>query len=162
MRLVIADTGPINYLLLIQHIDILPSLFDRVVLPAAVKDELSDPETPPAVRDWIANAPAWVEVHESIPLIEDSSLKRLDPGEGEAIRLALELKADLLLIDDRAGVAVAENKGLRVAGTLGVLGMAARHGIINLAEAFERLKRTNFHYRQELLDRLLDETSGRR
>jgi hypothetical protein len=54
VRLVIADTSPINYLLLIGHIDIRPALFDKVILPAAVWDELKHPKAPPVVRSWAA------------------------------------------------------------------------------------------------------------
>jgi predicted nucleic acid-binding protein len=54
VRLVIADTSPINYLLLIGHIDIRPALFDKVILPAAVWDELKHPKAPPVVRSWVA------------------------------------------------------------------------------------------------------------
>ena len=66
MQLVIADTGPINYLILIGHIDILPVLFQKVILPSIVRDELKHQKAPAAVQQWIANPPAWVEVH-SIP-----------------------------------------------------------------------------------------------
>lgn len=62
MRLVIADTGPINYLVLIGNIDLLPVLFERVILPSAVKAELTDPDTPPSVRNWIAGPPGWLDV----------------------------------------------------------------------------------------------------
>jgi hypothetical protein len=62
VRLVIADTSPINYLLLIGYIDILPMLFEKVILPAMVRDELSHPKAPPAVRNWIATPPVWVDV----------------------------------------------------------------------------------------------------
>jgi predicted nucleic acid-binding protein len=58
-------------------------------------------------------------------------------------------------MDDQAGVAVARQRGLAVTGTLGVLDLAARRGMINLAEAFARLKATSFYYRQGLLDALL-------
>ena len=57
MKVVIADTGPINYLVLIGHVEVLPKLFEKVVLPSAVKDELSNPETPTTVRKWIAAPP---------------------------------------------------------------------------------------------------------
>lgn len=60
--LVIADTGPVNYLLLVGHIDILPALFGNVILPSVVRDELTDPGTPLAVRNWSAHPPPWVDV----------------------------------------------------------------------------------------------------
>ena len=49
MQLVIADTGPVNYLILIGHVDVLPALFEKVILPAVVRDELKHRKAPPAV-----------------------------------------------------------------------------------------------------------------
>lgn len=161
MRLVIADTGPINYLVLIERIDLLPALFQKVILPSAVQRELDDRETPPSVRDWIANPPAWVEVRETpVRYFDDESLKGLDEGEQAAIALAAALNADLLLMDDREGVMVARSKGLAVTGTLGLLSLAARRGLVDLADSFARLKRTNFRYRREIMDELLAQQAG--
>ena len=74
--------------------------------------------------------------------------------------LAIELRADLLLMDDEEGVIAARGKGLEVAGTLGVLSRAAQRRLLDLADAFERLKHTNFRFRQEIMDRFLTEISG--
>jgi predicted nucleic acid-binding protein len=65
----------------------------------------------------------------------DPSLRALDPGERAAIILAEEIHADLLLIDDREGVAAAREKGFRVAGTLTVLAMAGERGLLSLPDA---------------------------
>ena len=158
MRLVVADTSPINYLLLIEHIDILPALFERVILPAMVKDELTHPKAPNVVRSWIAKPPAWIEICQTATSTNDASLKRLDAGESAAIILAMEIHADLLLMDDREGVITAQRKGLKVVGTLGLLSLAAQYKLLKLPEAFERLKKTNFHYRQEVMDQYLAES----
>jgi predicted nucleic acid-binding protein len=152
--LVIADTGPINYLILIGHIDALPALFEKVILPAAVRDELRHRKAPPAVQNWIADPPSWAEGHQSVH-VHDPSMETLDAGEEDAIGLAVELHADLILMDDRDGALIARSKGFRVAGTLGILSMAAERGLVNLAEAFERIKLTSFHYQQEIMDQLL-------
>jgi predicted nucleic acid-binding protein len=64
-------------------------------------------------------------------------------------------------MDDREGVVIARSKGFRVAGTLGILSMAAERGLVNLTEAFELIKGTSFHYRQEIMDQLLADASGR-
>jgi hypothetical protein len=105
VRLVIADTGPLNYLILIRHIDLLPVLFEKVVLPAAVQVELASGQAPLLVRDWIANLPNWAQVREApLSQAEDASLKGIDAGERAAIQLAALLNADLLLMDDRKGV----------------------------------------------------------
>lgn len=157
MKLVIADTSPINYLLLIGCIDILPALFQKVILPSAVKAELSDPDTPDLVRSWVAAPPQWLEVqHTTLP----DAVSGLGTGETEAITLAVELHADLLLMDDRRGVKAARGKGIEVTGTLGVLSLADQHGIINLAEAFDRLKQTSFRYSQDVMDQFLRPNAG--
>jgi predicted nucleic acid-binding protein len=159
VRLVIADTSPINYLLLIGHIDILPVLFEKVILPAAVRDELSHPKAPPVVRSWIAAPPPWVDVRPA-PFGHDPVLDGLDPGEEAAILLAIDLRADLLLMDDEEGVIAARTKGLEVTGTLGVLSRAARRQLLDLRQAFDRVKRTNFRYRQEVMDEFLAQIDG--
>jgi predicted nucleic acid-binding protein len=153
MRLVVADTSPLVYLILIDRMDILPRLFDSIVLPGAVYAELCHPLAPAAVRTWAAALPLWAEVKPS-PEMAFDGLDSLGPGERAAIALALSIHADLVLIDERKGTQAALANGLEVSGTLGVLVRAARKGVLNLAEAFDRLKTTNFRYRQEILDRL--------
>ena len=157
-----------DYLILIGHIDILPALFQKVILPAVVRDELKHQKAPPVVQQmclqllhlWIANLPSWAEVHHT-PHVPDPAMEKLDAGEEDAIALAIELHADLILMDDRDGVLVARSKGFRVAGTLGILAMAAAHGhgLLNLTEAFDRIKRTNFHYQQKVMDEFLADAS---
>ena len=84
-------------------------------------------------------------------------LRPLEAGERAAITLALSMHADLILIDERKGTLTGLNKGFEVTGTLGILRLAARRGLVDLANSFARLKRTNFRYRQEIMDALLDE-----
>lgn len=160
MRVVIADTGPIPYLVLIGHSEVLPALFEKVIIPSVVRDELARAEAPDALCNWMITPPSWLEVHPSSPF-EDPSLDGLDDGEKAALALAATLGADLVLMDDRDGVRAARNKGFRVIGTLRVLELAARRGLLDLADAFERIKRSNFRYRQEILDELLDEHAGK-
>jgi predicted nucleic acid-binding protein len=153
VRLVIADTGPINYLVLIGNIDLLPVLFEKVILPSAVRAELIDPDAPPSVRNWIANPPAWLNIHETPSgQFDQNSVEGLDEGETAAIARAISLDADLLLMDDRKGVAAARGKGLRVTGTLGVLDLASQRGLVNFAQAVNRLRRTTFRIQESLID----------
>jgi predicted nucleic acid-binding protein len=156
VRLVIADTGPINYLILIGSIDLLPVLFEKVILPSAVRAELTDPDAPPSVRGWIADPPAWLDVHETLsPQFDQASAEGLDEGETAAIALAISLDADLLLMDERKSVSVARGEGLRVTGTLGVLDLAAQRGLVDFAQAVNRLRGTTFRTPEALLDALL-------
>jgi predicted nucleic acid-binding protein len=153
VRLVIADTGPVNYLILIGHIDVLPRMFERVALPTAVQSELSNSLAPPAVQRWIADFPAWLEIAQTpaVPL-----LTGIHKGEAAAIALAAAMHADLLLMDDRRGLRAAKQQGLRVTGTLGILDLAAQRGLAKFAQAVERLRQTNFRVPQAVLDTLLE------
>ena len=129
VRAVIADTGPVHYLVLIGHIEILPALFEKVIIPSVVRSELARIEAPEAVRNWITEAPAWLQVHTPTgEPFDEPSLKGLDDGEKAALVLAASLAADLVLMDDRDGVRVGQSKGFRVIGTLGVLDLGARLG----------------------------------
>ena len=160
MRLVVADTSPVFYLLSIGHIDLLPRLFGKIFVPDAVHKELCHPSAPALVREWVARLPDWVEVV-SVETVDDAAFLPLGAGERAAITLALSMHADLILIDERKGTHVALNKGFEVAGTLGVLALAARRGLVDLADSFARLKRTNFRYRQGIMDVLLDQQAGK-
>ena len=62
MPVVVADTGPVNYLVQIEAIDVLPKLFDTVVVPAAVHDELTHLRAPAPVRAWAESPPAWLDI----------------------------------------------------------------------------------------------------
>jgi predicted nucleic acid-binding protein len=157
VRVVVADTGPINYLVLIGQDTILPALFEKVLIPSAVRDELARAQTPEAARSWIQDPPTWLDVRSPHEDDLDDGLENLDDGERAALILVASMEADLLLMDDRESTRVARGKGLRVIGRLRVLQLAARRGLVDLAESLERIKRTNFRYRQELMDELLDE-----
>jgi predicted nucleic acid-binding protein len=156
MLLVVADTSPIRYLVQIGQIDLLARIFEEIVIPAVVADELRHPSAPAVVQTWISHLPNWLKVM-PVADIDDPLLKALDPGERAAIALGLSLKADLILIDDRKGATAALNKGFEITGTLGVLDLAARRRLINLRDTLSQLKRTNFRYRQEILDELLNQ-----
>jgi predicted nucleic acid-binding protein len=158
MRLVVADTGPINYLVLIDAIEVLPKLFEQVLVPAAVYDELSHADAPPPVRAFILRVPAWLEIRRiPIAAAKVQTDPALDEGEWAAIALATSIGADLILMDDRAGVAAAYRRGLAVTGTLGVLDLAARRGLLDIATVVARLKSTNFRYPPKIIEALLAE-----
>jgi predicted nucleic acid-binding protein len=157
MRLIVADAGPIHYLVLIGQINLLAQLFEKVFMPSIVRDELSHKKAPAAVRDWMNHPPAWLEI---LPVTlsdsDDPLFQPLDSGERAALLLATSLKADLVLMDDREGVVVARKKGFAVTGTIGLLDLAAQRGMIQLAHAFKLLQGTNFRYPQEVIDILLN------
>ena len=89
MRPVVADTGPLNYLVLTGDIELLPKLFGQILAPQAVCDELADREAPAAVRAWVAQKPSWMEVRPDPDVRPDDAVTpTLDRGERAAIGLA--------------------------------------------------------------------------
>lgn len=152
--IVVADTSPINYLLLIDQIELLPNLFYEIIIPDAVRDEMLAPGAPDILQKWISNPPDWVKIQ--AVSVTDKSLSNLDPGEQAAITLAQTLSADLLIIDERLGRLAASSLGVPIIGTLGILDDAANQGLINLAEAIDRLCQTNFRISRRIIQALLE------
>jgi predicted nucleic acid-binding protein len=154
--IVIADTSPINYLVWIGEIDVLPKIYGRIFVPPAVCRELKAEDAPVAVRKWIAQPPDWLEVRMPTQQADAELVNAdLDEGERDAILLAQELGADELIIDDLPGRKEAERRHLHFIGTLGVLRAASKRGLLDFKTAINALRRTNFHVSQELLDRLI-------
>lgn len=145
---VVADTSPINYLVLIAQIELLGGLYSRVLIPPAVLAELRHPLAPKPVREWADNPPGWLQIQSP-----NSSLivAQLDLGESEAIALAIEVDAELVLMDEQAGRQEAVRRGLRVAGTLAVLDEADRAGFIVFDDAITQLRKTSFRVSQTVL-----------
>lgn len=153
--IVVADTSPLNYFLQIKCESLLPSLYQCVLVPPAVLHELRHPEAPQVVAQWLLHLPEWIEIRRTVAPA-DAALLDLDPGEREAIQLAQEQRADLLLIDERRGRVEARRRGLVTTGTLGVLLAGAQNGLIDAAAAYEQLvRKTNFRCTPELQDSFL-------
>ena len=159
--LVVADTSPINYLILIQHEWLLPALYTQIMIPPAVLRELQDLETPETVRTWLTHPPRWLEI-EVPPPVDSSTLPTLGAGEREAIVLAQAVKADFLLIDERDGRRAARSRDLAVIGTLGVLEEAAVCGMIDLPSALAQLQATTFYVSAALLAEILARDTARK
>jgi predicted nucleic acid-binding protein len=83
-------------------------------------------------------------------------MEKLQTGERGAILLAQSMQADMILIDEKAARRVAADGGLRVTGTLGLLGEAAVRGLVELAPAIDQLRKTSFRYSPALLKATLD------
>ena len=150
--IVVADTGPVNYLALIGEAELLGQLYGRVLIPPAVFAELQHRRTPLAVREWVGRNPTWLEVRTPARGSQER-IEKLDFGESEAVALAEEHLPDvLLLIDDEAGRMSATRRGIRTTGTLGVLEDAAARGWVDLSVAIERMRSTNFRADNSLLE----------
>ncbi len=148
--IVVADTGPLHYLVLIGAVDVLQPLYGLVFVPYTVARELQDTNTPATVRAWMAQPREWCEIRPDPP--SDPTLRFLDPGERAAITLALSVDAGRLLIDEQAGRAEAERRHLTVTGTLGVLAEAHRTGLLDFEIALEQLRDSNFYLSATLVD----------
>jgi predicted nucleic acid-binding protein len=104
----------------------------------------------------MAEPPEWLVVFHA-RRSDDPRLATLDRGEREALALALESSAELMLIDERDARAVAERCGLKVAGTLRVLRDAAHLNLIDLRAALHRLQQTSFRVSPRLIEAVLRE-----
>lgn len=159
--MVVVDTAPLNDLLQIGAVELLPTLYREALIPEAVRAELSHPQAPDLVRAWISQPPAWLQVVAAKGPIS-AELLWLDPGEREAIILASELPNALLLMDDRDGVAFARHQQLKIVGTLGVLDLASERGLVQLETMFERLQQTTFRLPLRLMTKMLEQDAARR
>ena len=139
----------------VAEIGLLPRLFQQIILPQAVLDELKAEDGLPIVRQWAQRLPDWVQVQSPTAPLE-LSLPNLHKGEMEAIALAEQLEAPLLLIDDRVGMRVALERGLTVTGTLGVLVEAAQAGLVSIDEVVKNLQETNFRASPGLYQRAFE------
>lgn len=159
MKLIVADTGPVNYLIQIRCEDVLRGLVDTVILPAHVLNELRAPGAPSAVRTWANVLPVWVEVREPEQWIPPES--GISEADRSAISLAREL-GGLLLMDDRGGRMVAARHAVNTIGTLGILEAAAAKKLIRLPDALARLQATSIFLSTELIAAALERDNVRR
>lgn len=161
---IVSDTSPISYLVLIGREEVIPELYGDVLIPRATRRELVHPQGPEAVRERIPGSPSWLNVEAAgledegpgAPKEEQGDLQDLDSGEREAILLAAGKSESFLLIDERAGRAVARKRGVKVTGTIGVLGAAAQKGLIDPVRAVRDLRETTFRASADLYRWLLD------
>ena len=145
---IVSNSSPLIALARIQRLDLVPAVLQSILIPPAVAREI-EPSIPAL--------PAWASVR--VPSSKRPPLTsrgRLGDGEREAIALAIEIGADAVLIDERAGRRVAEEAGLKVIGTLGLLLEAKRAGHIGTIRAeLNKLLETSFFLSPQLYDQLL-------
>lgn len=125
--IVISDTTTITNLIHIDKLNLLKDLYTEIIVPKEVYEELAKlPHQKEIVssQDWI--------IHSEISDIDlyEKLVKDLDKGESEAITLAIEKQADLLIIDERKGRKIAKSYGLKIIGLLGILIVSKQKGLI--------------------------------
>jgi predicted nucleic acid-binding protein len=156
--IVVSDTSPLSYLSKLDRLNLLPQMFETVALPPEVLSEWERDASSTTVRRLAQNA-GWLRVIAPTNQAKVTSLEeRVDRGEAEAIVLAEELNADLLLIDDEDGREIANQCGLAITGVLGVLLRAKRAGLISAVrpEIERLLKETTFFCSEALFQNLLN------
>ena len=155
-RIVVIDSSPLIGLAIVDGLKWLPKLFDVVFLPESVKQEVL-PGKAARGEEAIAHAIAagWLKIWPEP--IESQLDIDLDMGETDCINLGLRNAEEVLLImDERAGRAVAKEKGLRVIGTAAIIGIAKKQGLISSArEAFEVLHSSDFRISATVINQVL-------
>jgi predicted nucleic acid-binding protein len=159
----VSNTTPLRYLVAIDQDHLLGQLFEKILVPAAVSQELTEARTPEKVRRRILSLPNWLEVRNvpDAPVAEFPVI--LHRGEREAILLAETAKADILLIDEQVGRAIALSRNLPLSGTLGVLERADTKGFISdFPHVLKQLKASGFFIADSLEQQLLRRHRARR
>jgi len=154
--LVISDTSPIRALDWISRVDILKTLFGAVIVPPTVAHELQRTDGPYSPIELARFDFIKVVTPEDVSCVDRLS-ETLDPGESEAIALALETSDSLLLIDEKSGRQAARELHLNIVGTVGILILAKECGQIPaLAPVLEQLiSELNFFLSEDLVKRIL-------
>jgi len=159
MSAVVSDTSPINYLIRLGEIELLPLLFGEVLIPPAVLQELQDAGAPDVVREWAFQIPPW----------RVSSRRRLSIGRWIWVLVKWRLSRSrknsgdtLLLMDERKGRKAAWENGVRTAGTLNILEEAAVRGLLDFEQTVARLRATNFRIKNSVLAEFVARARARR
>lgn len=155
--IVVIDSSPLIGLAIVDGLQWLPTIFGSVFLPESVRYEVLPGKSAPGEeaiklaidKGWLT---IWTEPIKSLLDID------LDAGETDCINIALSHSAKVLLImDERAGRAVAKEKGLRVTGTAAIIGLAKKQDLIPSARAaFERLHNSDFRISATVINLILD------
>lgn len=149
--IVVANAGPLIALARVGRFDLLQSLYGQLYIPPAVRDEVltSGFGRPGAEEVGMAS---WIHIVDVRDVTAVQLLReRLDAGESEAIVLAIQLDASLLLIDEARGRRVAEACGLNKTGTIGTLIAAKKRGLIlEVTPLLDDLRTAGFRMDEEL------------
>lgn len=158
--IVVSDTSPISNLILINQLEILERLFQEVIVPPFVHQEILALKTFSIDLTTYETA-TWLKVIEpNDKAAIEKLLSEIDRGECEAIVLAKELNANLLLIDERLGTVKAKEAGLNTIGLLGILVDAKTKGLlVSIKPLIEALEDKGFWIGSKLKKVVLDKAN---
>ncbi len=154
----IVNSSPLIFLAKLGKLDILKELFDEIIIPEAVYNEAVVEGSSHEESSIIKNT-EWIKVEK----VRNYQLVRflmefIDYGESEVIVLAIEKNADIVILDDKDARKIARGFGLKVTGTIGVLMLAKRRGLIKeVKPLIEELIREGFRISNDLLKAILKE-----
>lgn len=152
---VVVDTTPLIALSLVERLDLLRSLYGRVIVPPAVRIEIEAGGSRGIGSD-VVGAEQWIETRDLLRPSRAELLADLDRGEAEVIALAQEQGARLVVIDERLGRLHARRLGLEVTGTLGVLLAAKQRGQVReIAGLVQRLRDEGIFLSDALVEQTL-------
>ncbi|GAA4399139.1 DUF3368 domain-containing protein [Nibrella viscosa] len=158
--IVISDTSILNAFYKIRLLALLPALYGKVIIPQKVYDELMADDV---LANWLSSAhPHWLAIH---PVQRSQTVEHLlvdmDAGEAEALTLAQEISADVVLMDDHAGRRIAQELGIPVIGTLGILLAAKEEGLIPAIRPVlvDLTEQTKFWVSESLLNSVLKQAN---
>lgn len=148
-KLLVSNTGPLIALSLVNRLDILPKLYEKVVIPEEVKAELLASEH----ERRRLSLPAWVHVKKLSSRPDPLLAATLDKGEAAVIHLARHLTADEVLIDERKGRKVARAVyDLNVVGTAGILVRAKQIGLVdNVRDLLQEMKALGYWIHEDIV-----------
>ncbi len=154
--IVVSDTSSISNLLLINQLDLLQKIYSNIYIPPAVYDEILQLESEGRDLSYLKSK-TWIIVESNFKKnISLSPPKYIDAGEAEAIDLALHLKADRLLIDERKGTFLANELGITTIGLLGIIIIAKENNFIQSAKILlDQLININFWLSKNLYQQVL-------
>lgn len=141
--IIVSNTTPLRYMIEIGKADILENLFEAIIIPQAVFDELQQEKTPIKVKEWIINHPTWLKIQPA-NITVFTPIKRIGSGEREAIAIAIELKANALLMDDRGAIIEAQRNNLKYISTFNILEQASARDLIDLRSVVDDIRKTTF------------------
>lgn len=136
--IIVSNTSPLFYLFSINHLDLLPQIYDKIIIPVAVFEEITNIGNTDVSATLVPQL-SWIKTQAVTNIELVHSLKtELDKGEAEAIALAIELNADRLIIDERLGRQKAKQLGVSVIGVLGILIAAKQRNLIKAVKPLLR------------------------